>query len=68
ILLFSQNVMHGNRVNRENETRWSMNCRFKNILTPYHGKKLCEFFEPITIRPLTRLGMSYKLPEDFYEA
>ncbi len=67
VLLFSQNVMHGNRINRENTTRWSMNCRFKNILTPYHGKKLCEFFEPITIRPLTRVGMSYKLPEDFYE-
>lgn len=62
VLMFSQNVMHGNRINVENETRWSMNCRFKSILTPYHGKKMGEFFEPITLRPLTRLGLDYQLP------
>lgn len=62
VLLFSQNVMHGNRVNVESETRWSMNCRFKSVLTPYHGKKMGEFFEPITVRPLTRLGLNYRLP------
>jgi len=67
VLLFSQNVMHGNRINQENETRWSMNCRFKSILTPYRGKKMGEFFEPITIRPLTRLGLDYRLPEGLYE-
>jgi sporadic carbohydrate cluster 2OG-Fe(II) oxygenase len=67
LLLFSQNVMHGNRINVENETRWSLNCRFKSILTPYHGKKLGEFFEPITIRPLTSLGLNYQLPTGFYE-
>ncbi len=67
VLLFSQNVMHGNRVNVENETRWSMNCRFKSILTPYHGKKMGEFFEPIVVRPLTRLGLSYRLPEGLHE-
>lgn len=65
VLLFSQNVMHGNRVNRINETRWSMNCRFKSVLSPYRGKTLGEFFEPITVRPLTRLGMDYRLPEGF---
>jgi sporadic carbohydrate cluster 2OG-Fe(II) oxygenase len=67
ILYFSQNVMHGNRVNIENETRWSMNCRFKSILTPYHGKKMGEFFEPIIVRPLTRLGLDYKLPEGLHD-
>ena len=67
ILLFSQNVMHGNRINLENETRWSMNCRFKSILTPYDGKKMGEFFEPILVRPLTRLGLDYQLPTGFYE-
>lgn len=66
-LFFSQNVMHGNRINRTDETRWSMNCRFKNILTPYSGKTFGEFFEPITVRPLTRLGLAYRLPEGFDE-
>lgn len=67
VLLFSQNVMHGNRVNLENETRWSMNCRFKSVLTPYNGKKMGDFFKPIMIRPLTRLGLDYQLPMGFYE-
>lgn len=67
VLFFSQNVMHGNRINVESETRWSMNCRFKSILTPYHGKKMGEFFEPITVRALTRLGLDYKLPGGLYE-
>lgn len=67
ILLFSQNVMHGNRINREKETRWSMNCRFKSILTPYQAKKMGEFFEPITIRPITRLGLNYRLPGGLHD-
>lgn len=64
-LLFTQNLMHGNRVNREATTRWSTNCRFKGLLTPYADKRLGEFFEPITMRPATRMGLSYRLPEGF---
>ena len=60
-MVFTQNQMHGNRINREPETRWSINCRFKGLFTPYAGKRLGEFFEPITIRPATRLGMNYQL-------
>ena len=67
VLLFTQNLMHGNRVNRERETRWSMNCRFKSVFSPYADKKLGEFFEPVTLRPATRLGMSYELPSGFDE-
>lgn len=66
-LLFSQNVMHGNRVNTEPTTRWSMNCRFKSVMSPYADKRLGEFFEPITLRPATRLGLDYKLPDGFQE-
>jgi len=67
LLLFTQNLMHGNRVNREDETRWSMNCRFKSLLSPYADKRLGEFFEPITVRAATRLGMTYRLPGGFRE-
>jgi sporadic carbohydrate cluster 2OG-Fe(II) oxygenase len=67
VLLFSQNLLHGNRVNRERETRWSMNCRFKGAFTPYADKKLGEFFEPITLRPATRLGAAYRPPSGFSE-
>lgn len=64
-LLFTQNIMHGNRVNQEKESRWSSNCRFKSALSPYADKKLGEFFEPITLRPATRFGLRYKLPKGF---
>jgi sporadic carbohydrate cluster 2OG-Fe(II) oxygenase len=66
-LIFTQNIMHGNRVNVEKETRWSSNCRFKSALSPYADKKLGEFFEPITLRPTTRLGLRYQLPQGFEE-
>ncbi|MBI1774198.1 MAG: hypothetical protein HYR63_02515 [Proteobacteria bacterium] len=66
-LLFDQNLIHGNRVNREKTTRWSFNCRFKGLFTPYADKKLGEFFEPITLRPATRLGLAYRLPDGFHE-
>lgn len=63
VLLFTHTLMHGNRINQEAHARWSMNCRFKALLSPYWDKRLGEFFEPITTRPLTKLGMAYKLPE-----
>ncbi|MBV5336391.1 hypothetical protein JZU48_05315, partial [bacterium] len=47
-LLFNQNLPHGNRINQEPQARWSMNCRFKGVLTPYADKKLGELFDPIT--------------------
>jgi sporadic carbohydrate cluster 2OG-Fe(II) oxygenase len=65
VLVFNQNLPHGNRINRESETRWSMNCRFKSVFTPYADKKLGEFFEPITLRPASRIGLEYELPGGF---
>jgi len=60
ILIFNQNLPHGNIVNVEKETRWSMNCRFKNIFSPYGDKKLGEFFAPISMRPMTELALNYE--------
>jgi sporadic carbohydrate cluster 2OG-Fe(II) oxygenase len=63
VLVFDQALPHGNRVNEESETRWTMNCRFKGIFTPYGDKKIGEFFEPITLRAASRTGMAYQLPK-----
>jgi sporadic carbohydrate cluster 2OG-Fe(II) oxygenase len=63
VLIFNQNLPHGNRVNQESETRWSMNCRFKSVFTPYGDKKIGEFFEPITLKAASRLGMNYRFPQ-----
>lgn len=62
VMVFNQALPHGNRVNLEHETRWSMNCRFKGLFTPYGDKKLGEFFEPITLRAASRIGMAYRHP------
>tara|TARA_A100000164_G_scaffold374156_1_gene406653 strand:- start:831 stop:1613 length:783 start_codon:yes stop_codon:yes gene_type:complete len=61
-LLFNQAIPHGNVINKENETRWSMNCRFKSIFTPYEDKKIGEFFLPITTRAMTEIGLNYSNP------
>ena len=60
VLIFNQNLPHGNRINQESETRWSMNCRFKSVFTPYGDKKIGEFFEPITLKAASRVGMNYR--------
>lgn len=65
MLVFHHDLLHGNRVNTEDATRWSLNCRFKSVFSPYADKKLGEFFEPITLKPLTRLGMAHRLPGGF---
>jgi len=63
VLIFDQSLPHGNIVNQEKDVRWSMNCRFKGLFTPYGDKKLGEFFEPITIKPASMKGMKYRLPD-----
>lgn len=67
VLVFTHTLMHGNHVNRERTARWSMNVRFKGLFTPYSDKRLGEFFDPITIRPISRIGMAYEQPTGFHE-
>jgi sporadic carbohydrate cluster 2OG-Fe(II) oxygenase len=61
--IFSHSLLHGNRVNDESETRWTINVRFKSLLSPYGSKGLGESFLPITLRPATRIGFNYQKPE-----
>ncbi|MBL94265.1 MAG: hypothetical protein CMF70_03075 [Magnetovibrio sp.] len=68
VLVFSQTLMHGNRINEESETRWSLNCRFKSLFSPYADKRLGEFFEPITMRATTEMALAYNLPKGFDDA
>lgn len=61
-LIFNQNLPHGNVVNKTNETRWSLNCRFKSLFSPYNYKKFGEVFKPVSIKPATMLGLNYEYP------
>ncbi len=63
VLIFNQNLPHGNITNQVNETRWSMNCRFKSLYSPYSDKKLGEYFHPITLRVASKIGMQFESPK-----
>ncbi|MGA2129648.1 MAG: sporadic carbohydrate cluster 2OG-Fe(II) oxygenase [Xanthobacteraceae bacterium] len=69
VLVFSPNYLHGGAVNDESETRWSMNCRLTGLFTPYTGaeKKLGSYYLPITVRPVTTMGLKYREPSGFEE-
>ena len=38
ILIFSQNLPHGNVTNLENKSRFSLNARIKSLMSPYYKK------------------------------
>jgi hypothetical protein len=62
-LIFLHSIMHGNKVNQEKSTRWSFNCRFKSVFSPYDEKSLGETFLPITLKPVSLHAMNYEEPE-----
>lgn len=62
-VIFWHGLLHGNRVNEEDKSRWTVNLRFKGLLTPYNAKELGEYFMPLTIRPITQIGYQYQKPK-----
>jgi sporadic carbohydrate cluster 2OG-Fe(II) oxygenase len=67
VVVFTPTIMHGNRVNQESTTRWTFNIRFKGLFTPYSDKRLGEYFAPISLRPVSRVGVKFQLPGGFQE-
>ncbi len=63
ILVFSQNLPHGNIINKEKKTRWSLNARIKSLMSPYSSKGILDFFDIIKIMPATKLGLNYEYPK-----
>tara|TARA_B100000242_G_C43046666_1_gene488638 strand:- start:1759 stop:2583 length:825 start_codon:yes stop_codon:yes gene_type:complete len=64
ILIFSPIIQHGNVINRTDETRISLNCRFKSLLTPFDvfsktHRNIPHFFQPYNIKPLTQIGFNF---------
>ena len=64
ILIFSPILLHGNIINKTNETRISLNCRFKSLLSPYDvfnktHRNIPHFFKPLNIKPMTKVGFSF---------
>jgi sporadic carbohydrate cluster 2OG-Fe(II) oxygenase len=68
ILIFSPNILHGNTVNKTNETRFSLNIRFKSLFSPYNkvegnDRKLGYFYFPLNVKPATKIGLKFKYPK-----
>ena len=61
IVIFDQSLPHGNVENKEKTSRWSFNCRFKSVFTPFADKRLGEYYEPITLKAATIRGLKYKI-------
>lgn len=64
VLIFTPVLLHGNIVNKTKETRISLNCRFKSLLSPYDvfsktHRNIPHFFKPLIIKPLTKLGFNF---------
>ena len=55
-LFFSTAVLHGSHVNKESETRFSLNIRFKNIFSPSGLKNQLQYFENFLVSDLVKIG------------
>ena len=60
-LFFSTAILHGSNINKENETRFSLNIRFKNIFSPSGLKNQLQFFKKLNISKLVKIGSSIEL-------
>lgn len=58
--VFWTGLVHGCRINAENETRWSLNIRYKNLFSPYGSKGLGDYFEILRLSPLARAAFEFE--------
>ncbi len=62
-LIFWSGLLHGSHVNREPETRFSLNVRYKSLFAPSGLKEPFEFFRILRTSPLTHLGLTFQRDE-----
>ncbi len=60
--VFSPNLLHGNIINKEKTTRFSLNLRVKNLYSPYNDlygneKKLGSFYRPYNLKAMTMFNL-----------
>jgi sporadic carbohydrate cluster 2OG-Fe(II) oxygenase len=59
VLIFDSGCLHGNVLNETKTARWSINCRFTGLLTPFTNpeRRLGTYYLPITTRAATKIGL-----------
>ena len=62
-LIFTSNVLHGNKINLTNQTRFSFNCRFKSIFSPQNlkltNKTNSNMYSSVSLKPASIIGLEY---------
>ena len=64
-LLFHSGLLHGSDINKEKETRISLNLRFKNLFSPSGLKNQLQYYRPINISNITKIGAKIDSEEIF---
>ncbi len=64
VLIFTPILQHGNVINTTNNTRISLNCRFKSLLSPYDvfsktHRNIPHFYRPLQIKAMTKIGFNF---------
>jgi len=59
-IIFCSKVYHYIPINIENNTRWSINLRYKNMFSPYGKKGYLDYFKPIHFSEATNLALRYE--------
>lgn len=62
-LVFWSGLFHGSIVNKEKESRLSLNTRYKNLFTPLGLKDPFRYFDVLKTSSLTKLGIDFELKE-----
>lgn len=56
-LFFWGGLFHYTPINVEDETRWAVNLRYKNLFSPYGSKGFPDYFRILETSPLTRIAL-----------
>ena len=66
-ILFSPNCLHGNVVNNEKNTRWSINVRYKNLFSPEgpinNEKRIGTFYKSFDVKGVTLFNLKHNFDE-----
>jgi sporadic carbohydrate cluster 2OG-Fe(II) oxygenase len=62
-LIFHTGCLHGSEINNEQETRVSLNVRYKNIFAPTGLKNQLQYFSPLRVSEIARLGSMLEAKE-----
>ena len=66
-IIFSPNCLHGNIINSEKKTRWSINIRYKNLFSPYtkykNEKEIGSFYKPFVTKAITNFNLVHSFDE-----